>query len=446
MNFYKNQPLASNKPLASNNEKWNYLQSILTSLIALTLVFVGANLNAQTTTVTFKPNATNGNDAYVQNVNGCNPGTPFDSYDDMNFGNSITIRTAAWTYNNTSGCASSGTSGSIRSYIRFDDLNSLPVNVVINNATLKLYGVTQSDIYPEYGNTKHPGVNSPYKPNPIKIGLAQSSWNESVITWNNRPTINFSDGITHPASETRFDDTIMVDVTHLVQTQVSSGNNFGYGIQLQTEAKYRSWYWASSDHQTASRHPELIVTYSVPCNANFSYCYNTESMKFSFTPNSTNGGQYSWNFGDSPNTAITMGPSTVTHSYSEPGSYFVCLDAGKCKYCLKICVTFNQVKHTPQPRNQDNNSSSTGDSSISIDKLYPNPTTDNFTLEIDAKKSGNGKLMVHDMTGKKISEKSVSVIEGHQSVKHQFGNLSKGMYLCTLVIDGERASKSFVIE
>ena len=413
----------------------------------LVWLFATANLNGQTTNVTFKPNAVNGNDAFVENVDGCLPGYPYDSYDDTNFGNNNTLRTIAWTFNQQSGCGTTtGSTGSARSYIRFDELNSLPSNAVINSATLKLYGVSQSDIPGEYGNTTN---NSPYKENSIKIGLVQSSWNEQSITWNNKPGIDFSAGITHPVSTLQFNETISIDITSLAQFQVSSGINNGYGIQLITESRYRSRYWASSDHQLASKHPELIISYTLPCDANFTYCYNTEDMKFTFTPNSGNGINYNWNFGNGSN-ITTSGPASIPVSYSQPGTYKVCLTVeafgiGKCSNCIEICVTSSQVEDTAQPKNQyKNNNASSG--SVTIENLYPNPASNHFTLEIKAKKAGNGKLLLYDITGKKVGEFSMEVIEGIQSIRHDFSNLGKGMYLCTIVIDGQRANKTFIID
>lgn len=439
----------NNRLQPSISKKWKFFQHLSFCLL-LSLVFSGVTLKAQTFNTTFKPNASGGNDAWIENVTGCVTGYPYDSYDDTNFGNESTLRTVYWTFDNYSGCGTIHDSeGSLISYIRFDELNNLPANATIFSATLRLFGVQQSDIPNEYGNTSHPGASSLYLENSIKIGSVQGAWDEQTITWNNSPTIDFSANIVHPASTAQFGENISIDITGLVQAQFNSGNNFGYGIQLQNEAKYRSWYWASSDISTDSLHPELVIVYSIPCSADFTFCYDTHNSQYTFTPNSQNGDYYNWNFGNGIG-IVTNQPATIPISF-QPGSYKVCLTVedkpyGKCKKCFDLCVSKIQPDDTPQSRTKATNTSLDTNKGVAILNIYPNPVTQQFTLNIEMEKSGNGKLIIYDMTGKPISEKSVTFIKGIQTLKQQCSGLSAGIYMCTIIMDDKSDSKTFIVE
>lgn len=389
------------------------------------------------TTVILKPS--NGHDAFVEKVNNCQPGSHFDEYQNTNFGNFKHLNVMTWTFGSV-GCGT----GSVRSFIKFDDLSTLPAGATILNATLKLYGVLQSDIPGEYGNTQHPQASPGFKSNAIKIGMVQSQWDDQTITWNNKPNVDFSYGITNSGSSTKYDDTLVVDVTAMAQHQYSTGNNYGYGIQLQEESYYRSWFWASSNHPNASRHPELIITYTIDsttCNPNFSYSFNTETNEFVFTPSSANENFYAWNFGISNH--LLNEPSPVAITFPSADNYFVCLQTDTlrnqvCRKCIELCVNSSQIvagtviNEAPDPEHTQ------------ILNLYPNPSSNDFFLEIFTTNPGVGKLVIYDLTGSKISEKSFDFKKGTQTLEHSIAKISKGMYVCTIEIDGMVTSKRFV--
>ncbi len=69
----------------------------------------------------------------------------------------------------------------------------------------------------------------------------------------------------HPLSTWNYD--VALNVTNLVQDMVnlSAANRFGFLFSLQTEVRYRSLVFASSDNSDPNLWPELEVTYTYAC-------------------------------------------------------------------------------------------------------------------------------------------------------------------------------------
>lgn len=184
-----------------------------------------------------------------------------------NFGSAPTMHILDWTWNET-GCK--GSTG--RMLIKFSELNALPAGAVITNATLKLYHPPASPA--EWGNSYFPGTALSYT-NEGKIYLVDRStsgaWNESTVTWANKPAFETGLYASMPVSATRWGGVSSTDVTTLVQAIVNGGGlNNGFYIKLSNEKHYRQQVFASSDYADAALWPELLVEYSLPgvINAN----------------------------------------------------------------------------------------------------------------------------------------------------------------------------------
>lgn len=412
------------------NKKWVF------TFVFLILGTITALAQSNIITETYQPDPVNGQDAIVSFLFDCSVPA---NYHNANYGNLTSLIARTWSFNSiTEDCDT----GKTRSFIRFSEVDLIPVGANIISATLHLYGKGS-------GSTNSwPSQSSSFFSNPIYIGEVQSSWDEQTLTWSNQPSVDYTTyNVTHVASTQGYED-ISIDVTSIVADQVL-GNNFGFGIKLQTEERYRGWYWASSDFETDSLRPMLVVKYSIPCSADFTFCYDTHNSQYTFTPNSQNGDNYHWNFGNGIG-IVTNQPATIPITY-QPGSYKVCLTVenipyGKCKECFYLCVKKIHPDDTPQSRTKATNTSLDTNKGVSILNIYPNPATQQFTLNIEMEKSGNGKLIIYDMTGKPISEKSVTFIKGIQTLKQQCSGLSAGIYMCTIIMDDKSDSKTFIVE
>lgn len=400
----------------------------------LSLVILPFSLKSQSTiTAVFQPGPENGTDAMFQNLTNCSytSNSNYTNYGDINF-----IMARAWSFNSIPENCNTGVS---RSLIRFDGLNTLPDDAVVVSATLFLYGLSSTE-NGQYGNS-YPELNG-QPSNPIKIGRVLSDWSESALTWNNQPSVDFSDDLQHGPSTQRFLEDITIDVSPIVQAQISGENN-GLGIQLMTEELYRSWYWASNNFSNPERRPKLIVEYeSSPCQLDFSYTFNTADDSFTFNLNPPlEDGSYQWAFGDGNTASTTNGP--VAHTYANAGSYTVCIMQDQnesCQKCIDICVTEDQAENnTVDVRNLDFRR-------LRIENLYPNPTHNQISLELVTLDRGSAEVTVYDLTGKKVLSKSFFLTSGKQKLTVMLPEMNAGIYICSILFDGSSVDRKFVVE
>lgn len=235
------------------------MKRILTA--SLVCLFAGQTfaqvVTTTTRTIITQPGPNCGQDAYVFMLDGnCIPDFSPVTPANVNYGNDDFLPYLDWTWY-ANGC----NSGTMRSFIRFTDISTIPAGATIVSAQLELWGFPTGSLYRD--NSYYPG--SPHPTNPGWLRKVTSTWNEATVTWNTQPTTTTTNQIAIPASASQYNWNQAFNVTTLVQEMVNTGQNYGFSLQLQTEAHYRSVTFASSDHATPSLRPRLTVTYTYNC-------------------------------------------------------------------------------------------------------------------------------------------------------------------------------------
>ena len=145
-----------------------------------------------------------------------------------------------------------GAGGQFRAYIQFD-LSSIPSAAVVTEADLGLY----------YRFSTPGSLDSA-----IGVYKVTSSWNESLLTWNNQPAVNATvqDTVTVPASATN--DFVNWTIIGLVRDWLSNtvANN-GVMLRDTNESVYEGEKeFCSSGWTDSILHPKLVITYYDPAS------------------------------------------------------------------------------------------------------------------------------------------------------------------------------------
>jgi len=137
-------------------------------------------------------------------------------------------------------------------YIRFDSISLVPSGSHVVSAKLYLYGLPNSLSTPQGDN----GDNACY------VDRVTSSWDQSTLTYLNRPKNSPDHSVTLAASTSQWNYNAVVDVTPYVSYFVSKpSENYGFYIHLITQDQYRSIVFGSSEQSDKSFRPKLVVTY-----------------------------------------------------------------------------------------------------------------------------------------------------------------------------------------
>ncbi|NNE28228.1 MAG: choice-of-anchor B family protein [Saprospiraceae bacterium] len=159
-----------------------------------------------------------------------------------------------------------------------------------------------------------------------------------------------------------------------------------------------------------------LITVEGPPEVSFSF--GTDNTTVSFSANISNATSYVYDFGDGSN-SFELNP---THEYTEGGTYTVTLsaanDCGTETFEQDITVMLSNI-FDPQ--------------SESRIQAYPNPFTDNFTVEYEIGNATRAKVSIANSQGKILLSRQLENQNGNLQLGDQ---LSPGVYFIGLNIDG----------
>lgn len=303
----------------------------------LVLIFISSYSLAQRT-VKLKPGAAYGEDVELVTNFGCTPSTFPAPPETLNFGTSVEINYAMWTYSFL-GCGN----GTQRSLVRFKGLDTLPSTATILSAKLYLYGVPTSG---NWGTSYFSG--SPYPlTNEGWVERVTGSWTELGVTWNTQPITTTANRAAIGVSSSRFGWNTNIDVTALVNDIKTSGVNNGFMLRLQTEGIYRRVTFASSDNTDSTLWPELVITYTgcFSTTADFKdtaiSCYQYQFTDLSSSAD-TGIATWNWDFGD----GTTSTAQNPLHTFPGYGPYSVRLIATDSNGCIDTMIKNVNIKYT----------------------------------------------------------------------------------------------------
>jgi hypothetical protein len=166
----------------------------------------------------------------------------------------------------------------IRSLIKFD-LSSIPSNAIIGNATLTLYGLNH------YGAA-----------NSSKLSVISSTWTESSVTWSNQPsTAKSSVSLSNSSYSTEDYYANVTNILKLLVGAEATSINYGFLLKLTLESGDNKLCFASSDHSNPSKHPTLVIQYTVPSEITI---YPTKDAEVNSGSASTNYGNSAYLFAE----------------------------------------------------------------------------------------------------------------------------------------------------
>ena len=161
---------------------------------------------------------------------------------------------------------------------------------------------------------------------------------------------------------------------------------------------------------------QIYVGSQQSCNANFTYVVNGNVVTFTNTSTGGNFPFYTWSFGDA-------GTSTVVnpmHTYTNPGTYWVCLTMQDSTCLDSVCqyVTIG--------------SSGFGEEAAAIHSisLFPNPCLETTSILLELDRSTSISMIITDLTGRSIHfSKEVELSAGTHTLQLNTSNLNSGTYL-----------------
>ncbi len=202
-----------------------------------------------------------------------------------------------------------------------------------------------------------------------------------------------------------------------------------------------------------------------------SICYNVtvsgmacnDSAYFYLYQDSTQAGVwdaylYTFNSAYPINAVWTWGDGTSstglypTHTYSTPGWYSICVTAyfacgDSSTYCEYDSVYRSSAQMVTINVINGSNGIHTNTKTMTGVKIYPNPFTDNLTVNLTSYESNNVTCAMYDMMGNLILKENVNVNKGDNEFKLKTDGLNQGVYFINISgSDGKKVSTLKVVK
>lgn len=171
-----------------------------------------------------------------------------------NYSNRYQLSAGAWTI--------SGATNLLRSLIKFD-IPSQPKDYKLLLARLFLFAETTTPMYGQGTYNAEPlGHSQLSGSNEWLLLPIVSPWSVETVTWTTQPIIMPKKQILMPPSRSSTQDYEDIDITHLVQTCLDTGVNYGFLMKLKTEVPYREVTFHSCRAENLDLRPRLDLYYA----------------------------------------------------------------------------------------------------------------------------------------------------------------------------------------
>jgi len=138
------------------------------------------------------------------------------------------------------------------------DYNSIPSSATIQSARLTLFADTTTEFHVSISIPK--GHSQLSYSNEWMIKKITSPWDENLVTWNSMPQIDEASIIELPASSANF-QAYTIDLTDFVKEEFSTGNHYGFRMEMKNKIPYNCVIFYSSDGPYPALRPKMDIDY-----------------------------------------------------------------------------------------------------------------------------------------------------------------------------------------
>jgi len=298
------------------------MKSKINSLCWLIIILLTGPIAYSQDTLILQPGSTQGKDAFIWNLT--NQRGRFGPTRITNYGKVKQFIAHEWTWD--------GSVGTRKSLIDFD-FSSLPTGANVISARLSLYS------YPNSADGGHASLTGS---NESLLQRITSAWEEDLVTWNNQPSATTQNQVKLSRSTAFDEDYLDINVTNLVKDMLSNpANAHGFMLSMQTQRHYRRLIFASSDHPDPTKHPKLVIVYSLDCSwydklVDLGKDQNLCEGETTTLDATLAGASYRWQ----------DGTTTAQYKVTKPGTYWVEVTKNRC--VIKDTI---QINYTLLPIN-----------------------------------------------------------------------------------------------
>jgi PKD repeat protein len=188
---------------------------------------------------------------------------------------------------------------------------------------------------------------------------------------------------------------------------------------------------------------QTITVGGPACNAYF-YSYvdslNSTLYVVNLSNNTSGTLTYAWDFGDG-NTSNLQYPS---HTYANVGMYTVCLTVADMFCTSTYCDTIGITQFMVDGSRSGFTLNVIAPSALGLEEevntiteftAYPNPATENVSLEYNSLSAGNHSITLNDVTGKLIYTENYSAQKGNNLKQINLNGIEAGIYLVTIATE-----------
>ena len=196
--------------------------------------------------------------------------------------------------------------------------------------------------------------------------------------------------------------------------------------QVTTNDYFYFYNWKMQTACLSNRIPAQVNV----INPQTSFAYdNITGNKIEFTPANANASSCHWHFGDG-----SVSNQTVTsHNYASPGIYPVQL-IEQIEGCTDTILQSIAV----------DTAISAAMSEIQSLFIYPDPVSNQITLQVGIKQGGSWTLLVRDVLGKTLVSKSIQLAAGLNNIINDVSFLPDGTYYVSLRNGKNIATRRFI--